>query len=197
MSDLAVGVPFSTAISPSIGGLTQSKFILLIFIPNNIAPRGEWTRSDEVVWQTLPMTEHASVNATKENQESTEGYSRWKVDKRYGKFGKTGLNNWSISKSPNEGWNQVSRRVSVPCWLTTPKAYTPWKPLVIRWRSSPVSRSWKWMKTFDNVMVTDRLNTASWSNSSIIMVYHIYPVQYNKCWYKFPPCQLLTCVRLL
>ena len=49
-----------------------------------------------------------------------------------------GLNNWSISKSQNGGQNQVSGRVSVPCWLATPVANAPWKPLIIRWRSSSV-----------------------------------------------------------
>ena len=34
-----------------------------------------------------------------QNREDTERYSRWKVEKRHGKFRKTGLNNWSISKS--------------------------------------------------------------------------------------------------
>ena len=42
------------------------------------------------------------------------------------------LNNWSISKSQNGGRNQVSGRVSVPCWLATPVANAPWKPLIIR-----------------------------------------------------------------
>ena len=35
----------------------------------------------------------------KENRESTEGYLSRKVEKRHGKFGKTDLNNLSISKS--------------------------------------------------------------------------------------------------
>ena len=42
-----------------------------------------------------------------------------------------GLNNWSISKSQNGGRDQVSRRVSVPCWHATPVANAPWKPLII------------------------------------------------------------------
>ena len=42
-----------------------------------------------------------------------------------------GLKNWSISKSQNGGWNQVSGRVSVPCWHATPVANAPWKPLII------------------------------------------------------------------
>ena len=29
----------------------------------------------------------------------------------------------------------MSGRVSVPCWLATPVANAPWKPLIIRWRS--------------------------------------------------------------
>ena len=35
-----------------------------------------------------------------------------------------------------EGQNQVSGRISVPCWLATPVTNAPWKLLVIRWRSS-------------------------------------------------------------
>ena len=34
-----------------------------------------------------------------QNRERSEGYSRWKVEKGYGKICKTGLNNWSMSKS--------------------------------------------------------------------------------------------------
>ena len=34
--------------------------------------------------------------------------------------------------SQNGGRNQVSGRVSVPCWLATPVANAPWKPLIIR-----------------------------------------------------------------
>ena len=45
--------------------------------------------------------------------------------------------------SPKKGGrNHVSGRISVPCWRATPVANDPWKLLVIRWRSSPVSRSW-------------------------------------------------------
>ena len=75
----------------------------------------------------------------KQNRESTKGHSRWKVKLKHGKFEEFGLNNWSISKSQNGGRNQVSGRVSVPCWHATPVANAPWKPLVIRWRSK-----WNW-----------------------------------------------------
>ena len=73
-------------------------------------------------------------NYHKQNRESTKGYSRWKVESRHGKSEELGLNNWSISKIRN----QVSGRVSVPCWLATPVANAPWKPLIIRWRSCSV-----------------------------------------------------------
>ena len=33
--------------------------------------------------------------------------------------------------SQNGGRNQVSGRVSVPCWHATPVANAPWKPLII------------------------------------------------------------------
>ena len=46
-------------------------------------------------------------------------YRRLFKVKRHGKFGKTVLNNGSISKSSKGEWNQVSGRVSVPCWHAT------------------------------------------------------------------------------
>ena len=46
------------------------------------------------------------------------------------------------------GWNQVPGRVSVPCWHATPVANSPWKPLMIRWRSKSVSRSWNLWKVW-------------------------------------------------
>ena len=44
------------------------------------------------------------------------------------------------------GRNQVSGMVSVPYWHAIPVANDPWKPLIIRWRSKTVSRSWNWWK---------------------------------------------------
>ena len=55
-----------------------------------------------------------------------------RVKRHDGKFEEFGLNNWSISKSQYGGRNQVSGRVSVPCWHATPVANAPWKPLLIR-----------------------------------------------------------------
>ena len=68
--------------------------------------------------------------------------------KRHGKYGGIGLNNWSISKSPKMLWNQVSGRVSVPCWHAIPVTNAPWKPLVIGWMSSSVSRLWNRWKVW-------------------------------------------------
>ena len=48
------------------------------------------------------------------------------------KFGKTGLNNFSINKSKKGGRKKVPGRVSVPCWHATPVANVPREPLVIR-----------------------------------------------------------------
>ena len=42
--------------------------------------------------KTTACTYHS---LTKENRESTEGYSKFKVEKGKGKFVKTGLNNWA------------------------------------------------------------------------------------------------------
>ena len=67
----------------------------------------------------------------KQYRESTQGYSRSKVDLRHDKIEEFGLNNWSTSKSHNGGRNQVSGRASVPCWHAEPVATAPWKPLII------------------------------------------------------------------
>ena len=48
-----------------------------------------------------------------------------------GKFDESRLNNWSTSKFQNGGRNQVSGRVSVPCWHATLVANTPWISLII------------------------------------------------------------------
>ena len=53
--------------------------------------------------KTLLEENRAILYKIEQIRESTEGYSRWKVEKRYGKYGKTGLNNLSISKSPKGG----------------------------------------------------------------------------------------------
>ena len=36
-----------------------------------------------------------------------------------------------LKQVQERGRNQVSGRVSVPCWHATPVANTPWKPLII------------------------------------------------------------------
>ena len=61
-----------------------------------------------------------------QNRENTEGYSRWKVEKKHDKFEKTGINNWSISKS-YKGTETVPGRESVPYWYATTVANAPWK----------------------------------------------------------------------
>ena len=59
------------------------------------------------------------------------------------------LSTFGAQASPQKGGrNQVSERVSAPCWLATPIANAPWKPPIIRWRSSTVSRSWNWWKVW-------------------------------------------------
>ena len=84
---------------------------------------------------TISMTFIRGMQYIEEKSRKTtaEGYSRWKVESRHSKFGKSGHNNWSISKSQTRGRNQVTERVSAPCWHSTPVANAPWKPLVIRW----------------------------------------------------------------
>ena len=51
---------------------------------------------DFLIWRFMKC-----VSIVKQNRESTEGYSRWKVELRHGKFEQSGLNNWSTSKSQN------------------------------------------------------------------------------------------------
>ena len=78
---------------------------------------------------------YESTTYSEQNWESTEGYLRWKVQKRPSELRKAGLNNKSISKF-QKGTEAGVRRVSVPCWHATFVENAPWKSLVIRWRSS-------------------------------------------------------------
>ena len=48
-------------------------------------------------------------HSLKQNQESTKGYWRLKVELRHGKFEESGLNNWSKIKSQN-GLTEVRRQ---------------------------------------------------------------------------------------
>ena len=50
------------------------------------------------------------------------------------------VSTFGAKASPKGGRNQVPG--SVPCCHAAPVSNAPWKPLIIRWRSSPVSSSW-------------------------------------------------------
>ena len=66
-----------------------------------------WDQADRFLVQiSTKRDSRRSVNY-KQNRESTEVYSRWKVVKRHSKFGETGLNKWSTSKSQKRGRNQA------------------------------------------------------------------------------------------
>ena len=67
-----------------------------------------------------------------QNRESTKGIRGEKLSKDMASSRNLVSTILSISKSQNGGRNQVSGRVSVPCWHATPVANAPWKPLVIR-----------------------------------------------------------------
>ena len=67
-----------------------------------------------------------------------QGVFKVKNRVKYGKLEEPGLNNSSISKSQKGGRNQVSRRVSASCWYAISVTNAPWKPFLIRWRSSSV-----------------------------------------------------------
>ena len=75
----------------------------------------DYKKDNRYLASSTTCTNFSMKSFTKQNRESTEGYSRWKVEKRHAKHGKTGLNKWRISKSQKAERNQVSRRVSVPC----------------------------------------------------------------------------------
>ena len=83
----------------------------------------------------------------------------------------------SISKSQNGGRNQVSGRVSVPCWQATPVANAPWKPLVILWRPNSVSRSWNWWKVW-------LVGKHCWSR--VRMSFNIRERDTSYCWIRSP-----------
>ena len=61
-----------------------------------LSKRYESTEVDRKTWLHVPS--------------GLSGPDSRKVKKSYGKFGKTGLNNWNISKAPKAGRNQVSGR---------------------------------------------------------------------------------------
>ena len=118
------------------------------------------------------MTMRLLENNKKQNRESTEGYSRWKVEKRLGKFEKSGLNNWTHKQVPKRGTEPGVRKGKRPCWHATPFANALWKPLIIRWRSSSVSRSWKWWKvcSVGSESEWDWLFNVTWNDISVIYV---------------------------
>ena len=80
------------------------------------------------------LLKQISIIVLKQNRESFEGYLRWKVAERYGKFGKTGLN-W-VKASPKRGTETGVPKGKLFCWHATAVANAPWKPLVIRWKSA-------------------------------------------------------------
>ena len=73
--------------------------------------------------------------------------------------------------------NQVSRSVSVPCWHATPVKNAQWKPLIIRWRSKSVSRSWNWWKVW-------LVGKSLWSR--VRMPLNILERETSYCWIRSP-----------
>ena len=65
------------------------------------------------------------LTEAKQNREALRGIQCEKSRKDTASSIKSGLNNWNISKSPKEGRNQLSGRVSGPCWHSTPVANAP------------------------------------------------------------------------
>ena len=95
-----------------------------------------WCHSHYICWLSFI---HVCIwnsiweNTEKQNRESTEGYSRWKVVKRHDKIEKTCLNNWGIRKSQKGDGTRcqlLTCQTSCKCSMETNR---------IRWRSSSVS----------------------------------------------------------
>ena len=104
-------IAFSKSVSPVIMSQTGIMFHRYRMSPvstsrTNTSPKRDRTRKmgiffdDENAFYVSTVLKDSRAAEIKQNRESIEGYSRWKVEKRHGKLGKTGLNNWSISKSP-------------------------------------------------------------------------------------------------
>ena len=95
----------------------------------------------------------------------------------------------------------VSERVSVPCWHVTPVANAPWKPLIIRWRSSSASTSWNfggksdrlgshcWSRVRMPFNIRERETSYGWIRSPYRMV------QVKRKCYKFQTVNMLLCKR--
>ena len=104
--------------------------------------------------------EHPSVLlfCSKQNRESTKGYLRWKSSKDMTSSRNLVSTIWAQASPKTEGRNQVSGRVSVgvPYRHATPVANAPWKPLMMRWRSKSLWRSWNSRKvSYFNHLVSD------------------------------------------
>ena len=113
---------------------------------------------------------------SKQNWEMTKGYSLWKFEKRHGKFWKTGLNNWSISKSQKAGLNQESGRIGVPCLHVTLVANALLRPLdegEVRYQSHGIGGKSHWMGWHCN-----RLR--------VRMSFYIRDRETSYCWIRSP-----------
>ena len=122
------------------------------------------------------IKDHSS-NVLKAKSRRIEGYSRWKVEKR-----REVRENWcqelEQKQVPKRGRNQVSGKVSVPCWHATSVANALWKPLVIRWRSSSVQGHEIGEKP-------DRLAShCNWSR--VRMSFNIREKETSYCWKRSP-----------
>ena len=81
--------PWTLGLARLQTGWTSLDIFDTILITTNIYDLSAWDDWSLVsIWSCITQ-----------NRESTEEYSRWIIEKRLRKFGKTGLNNWSINKS--------------------------------------------------------------------------------------------------
>ena len=86
----------------------------------------------------------------RQNRESTKGIRGEKSSKDKARLMNlvSTMRTQASPKMGGGGRNQESWRVSVSCWHAKTIANAPLKPLIIRWRSSSVSRSWNWWKVW-------------------------------------------------
>ena len=77
---------------------------------------------------------HRFIFCQRQNRESTEGYSKWKVKKRHGKFRRTGVNNYSINSPKKKDDTRCPEGQAFPAGMlqyVTSSCYLIYKHYVI------------------------------------------------------------------
>ena len=105
---------------------------------------------------------------SKQNRESTEGYSNWNAEKRRQVRGKLVSTTGAHPSLKKAGRSQKSRRVSVPCWHASPVANAPLKPLTCN--SVKVKVGIKFMKLMESLISWDVTVTGQGSGCHLTFV---------------------------